>query len=106
MTHIRLAAIVTTGSVLFASALMSGQAPAPASSPGAPPGQAAAAQGQGRGPQQPMSFFVTSAGKGDGGNLGGLAGADAQCQALAAAAGRGNVTWRAYLSTQGANAVN
>ena len=53
-----------------------------------------------------MSFFVTSVGIGRGGNLGGLAGADAHCQSLAAAAGRGNVTWRAYLSTQGPNAVN
>jgi hypothetical protein len=53
-----------------------------------------------------MSFFVTSVGLGRGGNLGGLAGADAHCQALAAAVGRGNVTWRAYLSTQGPNAVN
>ena len=71
--------------------------------------QAAApgAQGQGRGgPPQPMSFFVTNVGKGDGANLGGLAGADAHCQALAAAAGRGGVTWHAYLSTQGATAVN
>lgn len=51
-----------------------------------------------QGPQQPMSFFVTSAGPGDGANLGGLAGADAHCQRLGAAAGRGNVTWRAYLS--------
>jgi hypothetical protein len=49
-------------------------------------------------PPQPMSFFVTSVGKGDGANLGGLAGADAHCQTLAAAAGRGNATWRAYLS--------
>ncbi len=49
-------------------------------------------------PKQPMSFFVTSVGSGDAGNLGGLAGADAHCQTLAAAAGRGNVTWRAYLS--------
>ena len=48
--------------------------------------------------QPPMSFFVTSEGPGDGGNLGGLAGADAHCQQLAAAAGRGNATWRAYLS--------
>jgi hypothetical protein len=56
-------------------------------------------------PQQPMSFFVTSAGKGDGANLGGLAGADAHCQALAAAAGRGAATWHAYLSTQGPGAV-
>jgi hypothetical protein len=53
-----------------------------------------------------MSFFITSVGKGDGGNLGGLAGADAQCQQLAAPAGRGGVTWHAYLSTQGPNAVN
>jgi hypothetical protein len=57
-------------------------------------------------PQQPMSFFVTSAGKGDGANLGGIAGADAHCQVLAAAAGRGNATWHAYLSTQGSNALN
>jgi hypothetical protein len=55
---------------------------------------------------QPMSFFVTSAGKGDGANLGGLAGADAHCQALAAAAGRGGATWHAYLSTQGTGSVN
>src|SRR5689334_18356456 len=38
---------------------------------------------------QPMSFFVTSVGKGDGANLGGLTGADSHCQTLAAAAGRG-----------------
>jgi hypothetical protein len=50
--------------------------------------------------QQPnqMSFFVTSAGPGNGANLGGLAGADKQCQTLAAAAGAGARTWRAYLS--------
>jgi hypothetical protein len=46
-----------------------------------------------------MGFFVTSVGLGKGANLGGLAGADAHCQALAAAAGAGNRTWRAYLST-------
>jgi len=57
-------------------------------------------------PPQPMSFFVTSIGAGDGANLGSLAGADAHCQMLATAAGRGNATWRAYLSTQGPNAVN
>ena len=57
-------------------------------------------------PSEPMSFFVTSVGLGDGANLGGLAGADGHCQTLAAAAGRGNSTWRAYLSTQGSNAVN
>jgi hypothetical protein len=53
------------------------------------------------GPPQPMSFFATSVGKGDGANLGGLAGADAHCQQLAAAAGAGTRTWRAYLSTSG-----
>ncbi|MEQ1614730.1 MAG: lectin [Hyphomicrobiaceae bacterium] len=56
--------------------------------------------------QNAMSFFVTSAGVGKGADLGGLAGADAHCQSLAAAAGAGSKTWRAYLSTQGASAVN
>lgn len=52
-----------------------------------------------------MSFFVTSTGSGNmGGNLGGLAGADAKCQSLAAAAGVGGRTWRAYLSVAGTNA--
>lgn len=49
-------------------------------------------------PQQPMGFFITSVGVGDGGNLGGLDGADAHCQSLAQAAGAGSRTWRAYLS--------
>ena len=57
-------------------------------------------------PRQPMSFFVTSVGSGKGGDLGGLAGADKHCQALAQAAGAGSKTWHAYLSTQGAGAVN
>lgn len=48
----------------------------------------------------PMTFFITSAGPGNGANLGGLAGADKHCQTLAAAAGAGNRQWRAYLSTQ------
>jgi hypothetical protein len=52
---------------------------------------------------QPMTFFVSSTGSGSGGNLGGLAGADKHCQALAAkgGAGAGNRMWRAYLSTSG-----
>jgi len=54
----------------------------------------------------PMTFFVTSQGPGNGANLGGLAGADAHCQRLAAAVGAGSRTWRAYLSTSGPNAVN
>ena len=48
----------------------------------------------------PMGFFVTSSNPGKGGDLGGLAGADAFCQSLAQAAGAGNRTWHAYLSTQ------
>ena len=50
-----------------------------------------------------MSFFVTSVNPGKGGDLGGLAGADAHCQKLATAAGAGNRNWRAYLSTQPSN---
>jgi len=45
------------------------------------------------------TFFVTSRGLAKGGDLGGLAGADAHCQALAKAEGSGDHTWRAYLST-------
>jgi hypothetical protein len=52
--------------------------------------------------QQPMTFFVTSVGKGNGADLGGLEGADAHCQALAKAAGSTLTNWRAYLSTTGA----
>jgi hypothetical protein len=55
---------------------------------------------------QPMGFFVSSTGSGNGGNLGGLDGADKLCQGLAAKAGAGNRTWRAYLSTTGAGGVN
>src|SRR5437870_13668474 len=71
----------------------------------------AAAFGQAQQKQEraPMTFFVTSTGGGNGANLGGLAGADAHCQKLAAAAGSGNRTWRAYLSTsasEGKPAVN
>jgi hypothetical protein len=79
---------LTLISLFAASAfVMAAQTPAPQT----PPAQTPAAQ-------QPMGFFVTSVGKGDGANLGGLAGADAHCQALAAAAGAGNRTWHAYLS--------
>ena len=60
----------------------------------APPAQAQSAD---------TTFFVTSVGIGNGGNLGGLAGADNQCQTLAQAAGAGAKTWRAYLSTQAAD---
>jgi hypothetical protein len=64
-----------------------------AGSRNAPGGNASAQAGS------PMTFFVTSAGSGKGANLGGLAGADQICQSLAAKAGAGDHTWRAYLST-------
>jgi hypothetical protein len=51
-------------------------------------------------PVQPMGFFITSVGSGDGANLGGLEGADAHCQALAEAVGAGDREWRAALSTE------
>ena len=60
-----------------------------------------AQQNQQKGPPPPMSFFVTSVGSGKGADYGGLAGADAHCQKLAEAAGAGNRTWHAYLSTSG-----
>ena len=69
------------------------------------PGLTADAQAQ----QDTMSFFVTSVGKGNGADLGGLAGADAHCQALAQAAGSTKTNWHAYLSTTepgGAAGVN
>lgn len=59
-------------------------------------GRSAAAQGAAK-----MSFFITSAGPGDGANLGGVAGADKHCQRLAGTVGAGDRTWRAYLSTTG-----
>ena len=49
---------------------------------------------------RPMGFFVTSTGMGNGGDLGGLEGADAHCRKLATAAGAGHREWRAYLSTE------
>lgn len=56
---------------------------------------AAAAHAQ----QNVMTFFVTSAGPGNGADLGGIEGADAHCQKLATAAGAGARTWHAYLSS-------
>lgn len=64
-----------------------------ASTPTPPPARAAF-------PQQDMSFFITSAGPGDGANLGGLEGADKHCATLAEAAGVRGKTWHAYLSQQ------
>ncbi len=88
--------------VTLGTSVVIAQGPPPAT--GQAPGQA---QGRGtQGPPPPMTFFVTSTPIGKGGNLGGIAGADAHCQALATAAGAGGRTWHAYLSTQGPNAVN
>jgi hypothetical protein len=87
-----------------ATAIVAGSVLATAQNPPAAP-----AQGGGRGPAAPMTFFVTSVGAGNGANLGGLAGADAHCQKLAAGSGVAGAearTWHAYLSTQGPNAVN
>ena len=60
-------------------------------------GSAQARQADGS-PSPAMSFFITSTGRGFGGNLGGLTGADNQCQRLAQNVGRGDRVWRAYLS--------
>ena len=71
---------------------------------GGPEGEGAAGAAQ-----EPMTFFVTSVGPGDGANLGGLEGADAHCETLAAAREAGGRGWRAYLSTlneDGSAAVN
>jgi len=84
----------------FAVALLSSSYLVVAQQPPAAPQPAAPQQPA---PAQPMSFFVTSVGLGNGANLGGLAGADRHCQALAAAAGGGGKTWHAYLSASAAN---
>ena len=60
----------------------------------------------GQAQQSEIGFFITSAGPGKGGDLGGLAGADQLCQLLGATAGAGSKTWHAYLSTQGPGRVN
>ena len=57
-------------------------------------------------PDPSMVFFLSSSGPGDGGNLGGLAGADVHCATLAEAAGVTNREWRAYLSTTGDDGIN
>jgi hypothetical protein len=90
-----------------ASAIVAGSVIAAQNPPAAPAAQGQGGR-QGGAPPQPMGFFVTSVGL-DGGNLGGLQGADAHCQKLAAASGQPGAEareWRAYLSTSGPNAVN
>jgi hypothetical protein len=102
MQHVIAATILAALGSLVAFA----QAPPPAGQApqGAPAGQAAPAPGRG-GPQGPASFFITSVGKGDGANYGGLAGADAYCAQMATAGGIPTPpgrTWRAYLSASAA----
>lgn len=84
LTHARLLVVASALTIANATAVAQG---APAAQPAAP-----------------MTFFVTSVGKGDGANLGGLAGADGHCQALAQAVGLSTLvgrTWHAYLSAVG-----
>ena len=80
-----------------------------ACAPGDAPEADADADAGEMGEQAPMTFFITSAGPGDGANLGGLEGADAHCETLASAVGAGGMGWMAYLSTigdDGGGAVN
>lgn len=86
--------------LLLSAALLSACAQSPQSPQGGGSGAAAGSQ---------LGFFVTSTGLGRGADLGGLAGADKHCQALAEDVGAGGRTWRAYLSTSasdGTPAVN
>src|SRR5438477_9570414 len=90
---------------LLGSFLALAQAPQGGAPGGGGQGPGGQAGGGGRGgappaPPMPMTFFVASQGSGKGADLGGLAGADAICQNLAAAAGRGTAMWHAYMSTQ------
>src|SRR3984957_14513863 len=97
MTKIKSSTLMLSCTFLLASCLLLAQAPKPGEYP------------RGLKPSPMMNFFVTSETIGDGGNLGGLAGADAHCQTLAMAVGAGNRTWHPYLSTQarpGQPAVN
>ena len=87
MPTIRTSALALVGAVTLASGLVLAQTNRPGEYP------------RGEKPSPMMNFFVTSVPVGDGGNLGGLAGADAHCQALAASAGAASPNWRAYLST-------
>jgi hypothetical protein len=70
----------------------------PAAAPAPPPAAEPAQSLEMGGAKSVMTFFITSRGLGKGGDLGGLAGADAHCAALAKAEGAGDHTWRAYLS--------
>ena len=88
MTKIQSSVLMLSGAIVLAGGALFAQIAKPGEYP------------RGLEPSPMMNFFVTSEPIGDGGNLGGLAGADAHCQQLATAAGAGNRTWHAYLNTQ------
>jgi hypothetical protein len=107
--HLALGMTLAVGTLFLAACSQSDEPQQSAASPpatsqaAAPPASAQAAAPTSipmGGAQSVTRFFVTSKGLGKGGDLGGLAGADAHCQALAKAQGAGDHTWRAYLSTQ------
>ncbi len=92
---------VLAGAVLLVACSQTNEAQIPADkAPSASPQGVPQSLSMG-GAKSVMTFFVTSRGSGKGGDLGGLAGADAHCLALAKAEGAGDHTWRAYLSTVG-----
>jgi hypothetical protein len=121
MTLLKATSLLSACAVLTVAAVSAGSAQQPASPPAASPAPAAAAKAPAAPPApaatpavtvaakpakplpplriKGMSFFVTSIGKGDGANIGGLDGADAHCAALAKAAGSTGTAWKAYLST-------
>ncbi len=95
---------VALGAVLATAGCgSSNEAPTDAENQESPPAAAVPQSLPMGGATSVMTFFITSTGPGRGGDLGGLAGADARCQALAGAEGAGDHTWRAYLSTSGSN---
>jgi hypothetical protein len=93
-----LAALVAALAAAEASSASARQAASPQGAPQQDPAGAPRSRSMG-GKKSVMTFFITSRGSGKGGDLGGLRGADAHCQALAAAEGAGDHAWRAYLST-------
>ena len=104
MTSLRMLALA----ILAAGMTGCRQAPEPSQATEPPPEGVPQSREMG-GAKSVMTFFVTSRGLGKGGDLGGLSGADAHCQALATAEGAGDHTWRAYLSAapmDGQTAVN
>ena len=103
MSHVRSVSTCLTGIGLACVSLLGGCAQTGSPAASAPAPVAAQQPARSTDPAKPFTFFVTSTGAGKGADLGGLAGADAHCQKLAAAVGAGGRTWHAYLSTQAAD---